>query len=281
MAEYTEAQLEALEVPDKTGTENPPPREGDPRYTCHSEDRTGGACQMSSHKTGEVAYSFYHFNGSGFGYLPNGGAWAMYNNSFTKRTYGAESNISNGNQSNSYRGGQSNRFAECSTCSGPGGGPRKQGTPSARGTVKTASFNAVSQVYSGDVAMITPGTMGIAAQELNLRSIGNFTFGSVEGSTSVVGDGGASFGSKGATCQIGGKGVTLLAQGGPLSAESSGQMSLYTKGSNIIVDSGGAKIYMNTPQQPPKNVDDVTKETNKQGSSAVKSVRVRNKISNV
>lgn len=275
MAKYQEANYETLrKVPKKTQTSNPPPRQADLRFVYHKEDRAGGSCEKSSHEQGAVSYEFYHF-ATGWGVLPNGEKFERNMNCVNTFTLGGKIEIGNGNETVTRAGSLSYAGAGKTSHQGPGRG--YNGIPAsepARSTVKESCDVASSLVWGGDGGIIAGSTLGIAAQEINMCSVGNFSFGSVEGSASLIGEGNASVGSKGGATQVGGKGVTMLAQGGPLSAESSGQMSFYTTGANIVISSGGGMVYINSSNAPPKNVDDVVKETGKKGAGAVKSPKV-------
>lgn len=275
MAKYQEANYPTLrKVPPDTRTSNPPERQADLRLCYHREDRAGGSCEKSCHEEGAVSYQFYHF-ATGWGVLPNGEKFERNMNCVNTYTLGGKIDINGGNETKTMGGEISTAAAGKRSHYGSGKGPKK--TPNsepARSTIQESCDVASSLVWGGDGGIIAGSTLGIAAQEINMCSVGNFNFGSVEGTAALVGEGNASVGSKNGATQVGGKGVSILAQGGPLSAESSGQMSLYTTGANIVISSGGGMVYINSSNAPPKTVDDVVKETGKKGAGAVKSPKV-------
>jgi hypothetical protein len=275
MAKYQEANYETLRnVPKKTQTAEPCPRESDFRFSYHVEDRAGGSCEKSSHEEGRVSYEFYHF-ATGWGVLPNGEKFERNMNCVNKYTLGGEIDVGNGNKTSSITGSASQAASAQTNHCGEGRGLCSiPASAPARSVMKNSCDVAASQVFAGDGAIVAGGTLGMAAQEMNICSVGNFNCGSVEGSFSLVGEAGASFGSKKSTCQLGGKGVTLLAQGGPLSAESSGQMSLYTTGADIVISGGGGRVLINCSSAPPKTVDDTRRETFVPGAKAVPSSKV-------
>jgi hypothetical protein len=274
---YKEAQYEDLRgVPKKISTSNPAPRK--PKYgylyTHHTEDRTGGSCQMSCHEEDNVSYQFYHLNGTGWGVLPNGEKFERNLNCSNKYTLGGDISVGNGIGLGAYGGAHTMAAAENSSHYGKGRGV--QSIPASkpeRKTIKSSCDSSATNVIPGDYGMVIAGTLGMAAQELNMRSIGNCNLGAVEGSLSLIADKGMSCGSKGGTCQLGGQGFTAVAEK-TMSLEAGGQLSVYTKGADIVISGGGGRVMINSPGAPPKTIDDVTKETNVAGSQAVPSPKV-------
>lgn len=272
---YQEANYEDLRgVPKKISTSNPPKRK--PKYgylyTHHTEDRAGGSCQKSNCEEDNVSYEFYHHNGTGWGVLPNGEKFERNLNCSNRYTLGGDISAGNGNEVKTYAGGGSFAYAENSSHSGEGRGLTNVGSKPARKTIKTSCDSSATNVIPGDYGMVVAGTCGMAAQEFNIRSIGNCTLGTVEGSLSLIADKGMSCGSKGGTCQLGGQGVTLLADK-TFSAESGGKMTMYTKGGDIeIVSASGSKVRINSGLT--QTVDNVTQGTNVAGSQAVPSPKV-------
>ena len=274
---YKEADYQDLRgVPKKTSTSNPASRK--PKYgylyTYHTEDRAGGSCQKSNCEEDNVSYEFYHHNGTGWGVLPNGEKFERNLNCSNRYTLGGDISVGNGISLSSYAGAHSTTGAQLSAHYREGSGSQTRlASKPARKTMKMSCDSSATNVIPGDYGMVVAGTYGMAAQELNMRSIGNCNLGAVEGSLSLIADKGMSCGSKGGTCQLGGQGFTAVAEK-TMSLESGGQLSVYTKGADIIISGGGGRVMINSSSAPPKTSDQVTQETNVAGSQAVKSPTV-------
>lgn len=257
-------------VPKSTNSPNPSNKSADHRY-CRFTRNHSGFAQGINYTKGNNEHFTMGWSGTGQWTYDNGEWECRMNNGGTISGYGGFQTLINGNKIDSTGGSTSTRSTGSSTHTasqgtGVGGGSQAaSGKPV--GDSKSSADKSSAQVYPASHAMVAGETLGIAASRINMKSTGNFAMGSVNGSGSFTSKANFAMGSQEGTCQLGGKGVTLASDGGPVSLRAKGgHMSMFSDGGEVRL--AGSKIYINSSDGTPETPQQVVSATGTAGETS-------------